>query len=176
VLLVVDLALHLCIIKATEMPPLFLIRGLLLAIPAISTIFTISPVICVDFPIILLLLRGPFAVGLKKPSPGLRSLNAYISDYKQIGHHSELLHGDLLHSLHISDSVTKNIDDLDVLNVRDGIAEMFHIIPEALIMLLLDGLQNLSSGWTLICTLEVPNKYGTQLIYPICSSSLVGLT
>jgi hypothetical protein len=41
---------------------------------------------------------------------------------------------------------------------------MFHIVPEALIMLLLDGLQSLSSRWTLVCTLEVPDEYGTQLV------------
>jgi hypothetical protein len=37
----------------------------------------------------------------------------------------------------------EGIDDLDVLDIRDGvprIAEMFHVVSEALIMLLLDGL------------------------------------
>jgi hypothetical protein len=37
----------------------------------------------------------------------------------------------------------EGIDDLDVLDIRDGvprIAEMFHVVLEALIMLLLDGL------------------------------------
>jgi hypothetical protein len=36
----------------------------------------------------------------------------------------------------------KGIDDLDVLDVRDsvpGIAEMFHVVPEAFIMFLPDG-------------------------------------
>jgi hypothetical protein len=87
-------------------------------------------------------------VRLKKSSPGLRSLNAYVSSCKQIGHHLGLLHGDLLHSLDVTDSVTESIDDLNVLNIQDGISgvvEMFHIVPEALIMLLLDGLQSLSN-------------------------------
>jgi hypothetical protein len=38
----------------------------------------------------------------------------------------------------------KDIDDFNVLDIRDsipGIAEIFHIVPEAFIMLLLDGLQ-----------------------------------
>jgi hypothetical protein len=61
----------------------------------------------------------------------------------------------------------ESIDDLDVLDIQDGIpgvAETFCIVLKALIMLLLDGLQSLSSGWTLVCTLEVPNEHGTQLV------------
>jgi hypothetical protein len=42
-----------------------------------------------------------------------------------------------------------------------SITEMFHVVPEALIMLLLDGLQNLSSRWTLVHALEVSNEHGT---------------
>jgi hypothetical protein len=37
----------------------------------------------------------------------------------------------------------KGINDLNILDVRDsipGVAEIFHIIPEALIMLLLDSI------------------------------------
>jgi hypothetical protein len=58
----------------------------------------------------------------------------------------------------------ENIDDLNVLDVWDGIpniAETFHIVSEALVMLLLDSLQSLSSRWTLVCTLKVPDKHGT---------------
>jgi hypothetical protein len=58
----------------------------------------------------------------------------------------------------------KSIDDLDVLDVRDSIsvvAEMFHVVPEALIMLLLDGLQSLSSRRTLICDLDISDEYNT---------------
>jgi hypothetical protein len=47
-------------------------------------------------------------------------------------------------SLVIADPVTKDIDDLDVLNVRDSIpdvVEMFHIIPKTFLMFLSDGLQ-----------------------------------
>jgi hypothetical protein len=47
---------------------------------AIFVIFAISLVSCVDFPIILLLLRGPLAVGVKMSSPGLGRLNAYVSN------------------------------------------------------------------------------------------------
>jgi hypothetical protein len=39
----------------------------------------------------------------------------------------------------------EGVDDLDVLDVRDnvpGIAEMFHVVSDALIMLLLDGLES----------------------------------
>jgi hypothetical protein len=48
----------------------------------------------------------------------------------------------------------EDIDDLDVLDARDsvlGVVEMFHIVPEALIMLLPDGLESLSSRWMLVC-------------------------
>jgi hypothetical protein len=141
-----DLAPLLCIIRVMERPLFFLVRGLLLAIPVISmvfAVFAISSVSCVDFSIVLLLLFGSLAAGLKKSSLGLRSLNAYVSNCKQIGHHSRLLNGDLLHSLDVIDSIMEGIDDLDVLDVRDDIpgdVEMFHIVPDALIILLLDGL------------------------------------
>jgi hypothetical protein len=58
----------------------------------------------------------------------------------------------------------ESIDDLNVLDVRDSVpsnTEMFYVVPEALIILLLDGLQSLSSTWTLVCALEIPDKYGT---------------
>jgi hypothetical protein len=82
---------------------------------------------------------------LKKSSPCLRSLNAYVSNCKQIGHCSGLLHGDLLHSLDITDSITESIDDLYVMYVQDdvpGIVETFHVV----------------------CTQEIPDEYGTQLL------------
>jgi hypothetical protein len=159
-----DLAPVLCIVRVTKRPFLFLIRWLLLAIPEISAVFVISSVSCVDFPIILLILWGPLATGLKKSSSGLRSLNAYVSNCKQIDHCSGLLHCDLLNSLNVVDSITESIDDLDVLDIRDGvlgIVEMFHVVPETLIILLLDGLQSLSDRWMLVCALEVPDEYGT---------------
>jgi hypothetical protein len=109
----------------------------------VSMIFVISLVSCVDFLIVLLLLQGPLTVGLKKSSPGLKSLNAYISSCKQIDHHSGFLHGDLLYSLDVTNSIMESIDDLDVLDVRDGIpgiAKMFYVVLEALIVLLFDGL------------------------------------
>jgi hypothetical protein len=59
-----------------------------------------------------------------------------------------LLHGYLLYSLDIADPVMEGVDDLDVLDVRDsvpGIAEIFHVVPEAFIMLLLDGIQSFCS-------------------------------
>jgi hypothetical protein len=63
-----------------------------------------------------------------------------------------------------ADSVAEGVDDLDVLDIRDsvpGITETFHIVSEALIMLLPDGLHSLNSGQTLICALEVPDEHGT---------------
>jgi hypothetical protein len=63
-----------------------------------------------------------------KPSLSLRVLNAYINDCKQIDHCFGLLHDVLLNSLYY----------IDVLDVRDsisGVAETFHVIPEALIKL-----------------------------------------
>jgi hypothetical protein len=119
---------------------------------------------CINFPIILLLLQGPLATRLKKSSLDFGRLNAYVSDYEQIGHCSGLLHGDLLHSLDVANSVTESIDDLNVLDIWDGvpgIVEIFHIVLETLIMLLLDGLQSLSRRWTLVRALKVPNEHVT---------------
>jgi hypothetical protein len=146
-----DITPLLCIDGMLDRPLLLLIRGLLLAIATISAVSTVpmvSTVSRVDFPIVLLLLRGPLTLGLKKLSLGLRSLNAYVSDYEQISHYFWLLHGYFLHSLDITDSVMEGIDDFDVLDVRDslpGIVETFKVVLEALIMLLLDVLQGLRS-------------------------------
>jgi hypothetical protein len=151
-----DLAPLLCVIRATKRPLLLLIRGLLLAVFVVSVIFAISPVSCVDFPVVLLLLRGPLAPRLKKSSLGFGSLNACVSDCEQIDHHLGLLQGNLLHILDVADSVVEGIDDLNVLDIRDsvsGIAEIFHVVPEALIMLLPNGLESLSSRWMLVHTL-----------------------
>jgi hypothetical protein len=112
-------------------------------VSVISMIPAVSVIGCVNLLIILLLLRRPLVTGLKKPSPGLGSLNAYTSDCKKIGHHFGLLHGDLLNSLDIIHPITKSIDNLNVLDVRDslpGIAKIFHVVLKTLIMLLLDGL------------------------------------
>jgi hypothetical protein len=78
-----------------------------------------------------------------------------------------LLHGYLFHSLDIVDAIMEGIDDLDVLDVWDGIpgiTEMLDIITETFIMLLLDGPESLGSRWTLICALEVLDEHGTQLV------------
>jgi hypothetical protein len=120
-----DLAQLLCVVRATERSLLFLIGGLLAAIPAISTV---SPISHVDLPIILLLLWGPLATGLKESSPGLECLDACVHDCEQIGHHLGFLHGNLLYDLDVADSVAEGVDDLDVLEVRDsvtGIAKCF---------------------------------------------------
>jgi hypothetical protein len=63
--------------------------------------------------------------------------------------------------------MTEGVNDLDVLDVQDaisGITETLDIIMKTLIMLLLDGLESLSSRWTLIGALEVSDEHGTQLI------------
>jgi hypothetical protein len=104
---------------------------------------------------------------------GLRGLNAYIGDCKQISHCLGFLHGDLLNYFKNDDPVVKGIDDLDDLDVRNGvpgIAETFHIVPETLIMLLLDGLQSFSCRWMLVCTLKIPDEHGTKLV-PIVDGS-----
>jgi hypothetical protein len=114
-----DIAPLLCVIRATEMPLLFLILGLLLAVfmvSAVSAILAISSVGRVDFPVILLLLCGALATRLKKSSPGFGSHNACVSDCEQISHRFGLLHGDL-HSLDVTDSVMEDIDDLNILDV-----------------------------------------------------------
>jgi hypothetical protein len=165
-----DLAPLLCIARVINRSLLFLIRGLLLASPMIfvvSVIFVISSISHVDFLIVLLLLRAPLTTGHTRLSSSFESLNAHVSDCEQIDHHSGLLHGDLLHSLDVTDSVTESIDDLDALDIRDdvpSVAKILHVVSEALIMLLLDDLQSLDNRWMLVSTLEVPDEYGTQLI------------
>jgi hypothetical protein len=79
---------------------------------------------------------------LKKPSLGLGSLYAYVSNCKQIDHRFGLLQDDLLNILDVTHPVVKSIDNLDVLDVWDSvpsITEMFHVVLKAFIMLLLDG-------------------------------------
>jgi hypothetical protein len=108
-------------------------------------------------------LRVP-CCGLKESSPGLGCLDAGVRDCEQIGHSLGFLHGDLLHCLDVAVFVTEGVDDLDVLDVRDSIpsvAETFHVVPEALIILLPDGLESLNSRWILIRVVKVPNEYGT---------------
>jgi hypothetical protein len=41
---------------------------------------------------------------------------------------------------------------------------MFHVFSEAFIMLLLNGLQGLSSRWMLVCTLKVSDEHGAYLV------------
>jgi hypothetical protein len=50
-----DLAPLLCVMRAPERHLLFLFEGLLVAIPAISRVFAVSPIGHVDLPVILLL-------------------------------------------------------------------------------------------------------------------------
>jgi hypothetical protein len=117
-----DLTPLFCVVRVTERPLLLLIRVLLLVVSVVSTvsmILAISSVNHVDFLVILLLLCGPLTMRLKKSSLCFKSLNAYISEYEQICHHSRLLHGDLLHSLDVADSVMEGIDDLNVLDILD---------------------------------------------------------
>jgi hypothetical protein len=85
---------------------------------------------------------------LKKSSTSFGSLYVCIRDCEYINYCLAFFHDDLLHGLDVTDSVAEDIDDLDVLNVRDSvpdIVEMFHIVSEALIMLLPDGLESLSN-------------------------------
>jgi hypothetical protein len=149
-----DLAPLLCVIRVIEMPLFFLIRGLLATIPTIFVVLAVSPIDHVDLSIVLLLLWRPLSMGLKESCPSLWCLNACVRDCEQIGHRLGFLHCDLLHGLDVADSVMEDVDDLDVLDARDsvlGVVEMFHVVSEALIMLLPDGLESLSSRWMLVC-------------------------
>jgi hypothetical protein len=160
----IDLAPLLEIIKVMKRPLLFLIRGLLAVIPVISAVLAVSLVGRVDLSIILLLLWGPLVMGLKELSPGLGCLDACVHNYEQIGHHLGFLHDDFLHGLDVADSIAEGIYDLDVLDVQDyvpGIAKMFYVVLEALIMLLSDGLEGISSRWTLVYALEVLDEHST---------------
>jgi hypothetical protein len=75
--------------------------------------------------------------------PGLKILYTYISDCEQISYRIWLLHGNILNSFDVADPIVEGIDDLNVLDIRDNvpdIVEMFHVVPETLIILLPDGL------------------------------------
>jgi hypothetical protein len=159
-----NLTPRLSVNRAMEQCLLLLICGLLLTIFVISVIPMISTISCIDLLIILLLLQGPLATRFKEPSLGLGGLNAYVSDCEKICHCFGLLHGDLLNSLNVTDPVMKGIDDFDVLDVQfsvPGIIEIFHVVLEAFIMLLLDGLQDFSCRRMLVHTLKVPDEHGT---------------
>jgi hypothetical protein len=113
---------------------------------------------------------GPLAMRLKKLSLGFKNLNACVSNHEQIGHCLGLLHGDLLHGLDVADSVTEGIDGLDVLDIRDsvpGVAETFHVVPEAFIIFLSYGLQSLSSRRMLVRALEVPDEHDIYLVLSV---------
>jgi hypothetical protein len=105
---------------------------------------------------------GPLAPGFQKSGPGFGGLYGHVGDCKHIDHRLGLIHGDLLHGLDVADLVTKCIDDLEVLEVQDsipGVAKMFHVVPETLILLLLDGVQALCYRWTLIRALEILDEH-----------------
>jgi hypothetical protein len=89
---------------------------------------------------------------VKEWDSGLWGLNTDVCDHQQTSHNFRLLHGDFLDSLDVTHPILEGIDDLNVLHIRDSVSsvsEIFHIILEALIMLLLDGLQGFSRGWAL---------------------------
>jgi hypothetical protein len=130
----------------------------------ISAVLAVSLISRVDLPIVLLLLLGPLDTGLKELSPGLRCVDACVRGYELFGHRLGFLHGDFLHGLDVVDSVAEDIDDLDVLDVRDRIpciTEIFHVVLEPLIMLLPNDLESISSRWTLVRALKVPDEHGT---------------
>jgi hypothetical protein len=92
---------------------------------------------------------------------------AYIGNREEIGHCFELLHCYLFHSFEIANAITEDVNNLDVLDVRDaisGIASTLDIITETFIMLLLDGLEGLCGRWMLIDALKIPDEHGTQLV------------
>jgi hypothetical protein len=74
-----DLIPLFCIVGTPEGSLFLLIQGLLVAISTVSSILAISPVSCIDLPVILFPL-GPLTPGFQKLSPGFRSLYAHIGD------------------------------------------------------------------------------------------------
>jgi hypothetical protein len=147
-----NLAPLFCTIRASKGSLLLLMWGLFPAVPVTSMVLLISSFSGFDLPVIPFS-WWPLATRLQKSSSGFGSLYAYIGDRKQISHHFGLLHDYLFHSFDIADAIMEGVNDLDVLDVRDAIssiAEMLDIIVEALITLLLDGLEGLDSRWTLI--------------------------
>jgi hypothetical protein len=163
---VMDLTPLLCVIGASERSPFLLIGVLFPTIAVSSAVLLISSFCGVHLPIVPSSF-WPLASRLEKSSPGFGSFYAYIGNREQIGHRFGLLHRYLFHGFEIADIISECINNLDVLDVRDaisGIAEIFDIITETLIVLLLDGLEGLGSRWTLIGALEVPDEHGTQLV------------
>jgi hypothetical protein len=159
-----DLRPLLCIIGASERSPFLLIRVLFPTIAVSSIVLLISSFRGVDLSIIHSS-WWPLDSKLEKSSPGFGSFYAYIGNHEKIGHRFELLHRYLFHDFEIADAISEGVNNLDVLEVRDvvsGIAEMFDIITETLVVLLLDGLEGLCGRWTLIGALEVPDEHGTR--------------
>jgi hypothetical protein len=138
-----DLTPLLCIIRVMEQL-LLLLCGLPLRMSAIFVASTIPMICSIDLSIILLFLSWwALVMWFKELDSGLGGLNANVNNYKHISHHFRLFHGNLFHGLDITDSIAEGIDDFNVQDVWDsvpGIAETFHIVSEAFIMLLLDGL------------------------------------
>jgi hypothetical protein len=153
------------VVGASEGSPFLLIWVLFSIVAESSAVLLISSFRGVDLPIIPFS-WWPIASRLQKSSPGFISFYAF-GNCEQIGHRFGLLHRYLFHSFEIADALTEDINNLDVLDVRDvisGIAEMLDIIMETLIVLLLDGLEGLGGRWMLIGSLEVPDEHGTQLV------------
>jgi hypothetical protein len=157
-----DLAPLLYVIRVVERSLLLLFCRLLLMISTIFTVSTIPTIYSVDLSIVLLLLpRKPLVMWFKEPGS---SLNGDVSDCKQIEHRFRLFRGDLLHGLDITDSIVEGIDDLYILDVRvsiPGVAEIFHVVPDAFIKLMFNGLQSFYCRQTLICALKFADEYGT---------------
>jgi hypothetical protein len=67
----------------------------------------------------------------------------------------------------IANPITEGIDDFNVLDVQDsipGIAEIFYVVLEAFIILLLISLEGFSSRWMLVRALKVQDEHGTKLV------------
>jgi hypothetical protein len=76
-----------------------------------------------------------------------------------IDHSFWLFHDDFLDSFDVNDLFTEGIDDLFILDVQDGIldiAEMFHVVTKAFIMLLLGGLRSFSGGGCSFVSWKLP--------------------
>jgi hypothetical protein len=80
-----------------------------------------------------------------------------------IDHCLGFLHCDL-NSLDATHPVVKDINDFDVLDIRDSIPDvtkMFYVVQEVFIMLLLDGFQGFNYGWMLVRTMKIFNEHDT---------------
>jgi hypothetical protein len=77
-----------------------------------------------------------------------------------------LLHAYLLYCLEISNAITKDIDDLNILNVQNGIPDVTEVLVKVTkaFIRLLNGFKGLCCGRPLVYPLEISKKQSIGVV------------